>query len=1661
MAQFNLSSATISTNFIDDILYPFTGYVPFVYDDSYPSQMTNADVRADSELATHLTDPSGNIFTAWYYEDDVYNTSSYSTGNIFFKRKENYKHSNFGTYGKIPYNPSTHSFVNGSLRIGLGTRPELINKVVASANTISNAHRHGEGLYDAVYTDGLEIGGTVYKFPTDFTATVGSGGKWFPKSGSGNGSLISNSNTNFQYTGSDSDNNSQRFSYVHAKNLANAVLTGTNGIVSQVRTIMNGSEDAFPYDNALAQEHFDIMCLIAYVKGAEVLKQSHFIHQYKQVDGSAVTQTSHLSAYDSAAYQLPWFAVAPVVGAINYRFSWSLVDKIQPLINLMLTSSLNSTSHNLSAIVTAFDGTSNTYTGITKNPDWYRGPAISADFQFAPKDYKAGDYQTINKVPPGTSPSFKLLSTLSGGQSSIPWKPTTIDINEDGVIDIADVVGISIPSLPTVDFWANSRINLDTFLDEIYNSVDEPQDIEQGDENYYKLHPIYQSYYAAYWQDGNSYFHGAQAHAAKPAASKHGAAIASTAENQLPSFMFGVNEDGAGTSKVFIRSSLSGTSTVGGVTSAFDIADGKSLGTITYGQWTHFAVTRKGTTFRTFKNGVQQDTWEHSEPIKFPTQGTSKFVEDGLDLSIGRSQGSDYFYGYLDGIKYTKGESLYNANFTPSTSAPAIENTTSNYYGRHHLETVTSALQKLAVQLDVEYKLRIGKSSDNTARPIANGTNEGKLLIDVGPRENLFDGHSSDPTSIIVRDGSGDDPSITGLNPSAIKSSFDASEYASLVEFVYQDGKSEYDAIDVFDSNNPYRGINGELLERATYVTEPAHPTMTRTERATSYLNELKRIKRSINLDLDYYDIQGDFEVGDNIFVYDPDLGFEDTDAKVTEDTTRTSKYQVSYQGQYINPEKIRVTSITWPIKNNYGVYLRRLTSAKNNTYQYINLTPYIQFETAGTSLEVGDLPLKLGDDLRFSSAVSGVVTGTKGYTPNTVSNLALTSGFIEDATGESQAIIKATWTEPMNTDGTLIQNGEFYRIRWRKQNTTDPYSHTTMAWGTNEITIEGLGVATNFEVGVAPVNSNGDTNDYVTANITTAIDTVAPSKPGPADTITPGALRTQIVHSLGRAVDDAGNAISSIVDFTLQNDVAHFNIYYSTTSGFSISGMEPKETFAISASQIRGEIPFVCEIALPNGSTHYFRFTVTDKAGNESAPSDQQSAQGQLIATANISDAAITELKVANAAITNAKIDTVAAGKITAGTIAGQIITVGTNTSDSAIIKSNNYSSGSAGWAIKSDGTIEANTGNFRGDITGASGTFSGALSAATGTFSGTLSSVDGTFTGSVSANQISGGTLNFDSVTANNLDFSELSSTSTQIINKIATGAIARAKLENNIINADKIENSAVTNDKIQSVAFSKVTAVSISASDITSGTMSANRISGGSIDAGILTGDAAIANLSTSNAISIGGSGQTSQFVGAVQGTGGLITGGDIGYSGGSTEITFTSSYVDLKPGGTSKFRATGSQNTSYDDIRPGSNDAYDLGGSWVEWRDIYAGNSTIQSSDITLKENVEDITLGTDFLKTLTPIEFTWKDGGVRTHLGFSAQDIKQKLIDDKGASQNYAVYTQASYHEDYDEEEHTEKYGLRTNELIPILVKSVQELSTQISDLTARIETLEE
>ena len=88
---------------------------------------------------------------------------------------------------------------------------------------------------------------------------------------------------------------------------------------------------------------------------------------------------------------------------------------------------------------------------------------------------------------------------------------------------------------------------------------------------------------------------------------------------------------------------------------SWDIASARDMGTITTSTWVHYAITRSGTTFRTFKNGVQQDTWTSSATINPTSDQFSLFLYNGTFLN-----------GYIDEFRMIKGYAAYTANFTPA-----------------------------------------------------------------------------------------------------------------------------------------------------------------------------------------------------------------------------------------------------------------------------------------------------------------------------------------------------------------------------------------------------------------------------------------------------------------------------------------------------------------------------------------------------------------------------------------------------------------------------------------------------------------------------------------------------------------------------------------------------------------------------------------------------------------------------------------------------------------------------------------------------------------------------------------------------------------------------------------------------------------------------------
>ena len=127
--------------------------------------------------------------------------------------------------------------------------------------------------------------------------------------------------------------------------------------------------------------------------------------------------------------------------------------------------------------------------------------------------------------------------------------------------------------------------------------------------------------------------------------------------------------------------------------------------------------------------------------------------------------------------------------------------------------------------------------------------------------------------------------------------------------------------------------------------------------------------------------------------------------------------------------------------------------------------------------------------------------------------------------------------------------------------------------------------------------------------------------------------------------------------------------------------------------------------------------------------------------------------------------------------------------------------------------------------------------------------------------------------------------------------------------------------------------------------------------------------------------------------------------------------------------------------------------DLGKPYYRFKDIYATNGVIQTSDLNAKKDIIDTDLGLDFINNLRPVDFKFKEGqSNRVHTGFIAQEVEEVLGDNDKAM---LIKTKVT---DENTGEEQELYSLRYNEIIAPLVKAVQELSREVEELKAKHKT---
>ena len=157
-----------------------------------------------------------------------------------------------------------------------------------------------------------------------------------------------------------------------------------------------------------------------------------------------------------------------------------------------------------------------------------------------------------------------------------------------------------------------------------------------------------------------------------------------------------------------------------------------------------------------------------------------------------------------------------------------------------------------------------------------------------------------------------------------------------------------------------------------------------------------------------------------------------------------------------------------------------------------------------------------------------------------------------------------------------------------------------------------------------------------------------------------------------------------------------------------------------------------------------------------------------------------------------------------------------------------------------------------------------------------------------------------------------------------------------------------------------------------------------------------------------------------------------------------------------------------------IVPDDDGSTDLGSSTYRWKDVWAVNTTIQTSDVREKKNIVDLKYGLKEVMKLRPVTYKWKQEKVgtvilpkserREIIGLIAQEVQQ-IIPEVVYGETWRPKSEQEH--DIYEKQISERIGMNYDELLPVLVKAKQEqhlklmvLQTKNKELLDRITALQ-
>jgi hypothetical protein len=258
----------------------------------------------------------------------------------------------------------------------------------------------------------------------------------------------------------------------------------------------------------------------------------------------------------------------------------------------------------------------------------------------------------------------------------------------------------------------------------------------------------------------------------------------------------------------------------------------------------------------------------------------------------------------------------------PASLSAGTSLNSGSYTGTFQWVTPRKALDAVCAALGYEYRVN------------ADGT------LDANTVATLF---GSTPTGFVTRRSEGREDYL-GVLASQLEQARDLDDYTTKVRAIAKTGLGTASA-----SATPYKDINGNAVVLTRVIETPESEDANAA--ATALINKFSATRKGVRLSSATFAIPSTIEVGASLYVFDPRSGLVDT------------ANQVHFEGETLYPAKLRVYGYTWPIREGMGVAFR------NGDGTWTDLTPWIEWETGDTTIDVGGYQRTLFGDPSYSSS--------------------------------------------------------------------------------------------------------------------------------------------------------------------------------------------------------------------------------------------------------------------------------------------------------------------------------------------------------------------------------------------------------------------------------------------------------------------------------------------------------------------------------------------------------------------------------------------------------------------------------------------------------------------------------------------------------------------